>query len=73
MKARIYLLEQLCGRSFFEPTYIPERFCTGFDESSGKPFPWADDVFKYIESVDANQLPMFEARQCMSIYNRCER
>jgi 3'-phosphoadenosine 5'-phosphosulfate sulfotransferase (PAPS reductase)/FAD synthetase len=73
LKARIYLLEQLCGRSFFEPTYIPARFCTGFDEASGKPFPWADDVFRYIESVDADQLPMFAPRQCMSIYNRCER
>lgn len=73
LKARIYLLEMLCGGSFFEPTYIPERFCTGFDKKSGKSFPWADDVFKYIESVDENQLPMFAARNCMSVYNQCER
>ncbi|HKM80992.1 MAG TPA: phosphoadenosine phosphosulfate reductase family protein [Candidatus Acidoferrum sp.] len=73
LKARIYLLEMLCGRSFFEPTFIPERFCSGFDPKSGKAFPWADDVFRYIESVDADQLPMFEARSCMSVYNLCER
>lgn len=73
LKARIYLLEQLCGRSFFQPTYIPERFCAGFDEKTGKRFPWADDVFRYIEATDENQLPMFAPRQCMSVYNRCER
>ncbi len=73
LKARIYLLEMLCGRSFFEPTYIPERFCTGFDEASGKSFPWADDVFRYIEKTDEDQLPLLPERKCMSIYNLCER
>ena len=45
LKARIYLLEQLCGRSFLSRPTSRTRFCTGFDEASGKPFPWADDVF----------------------------
>jgi hypothetical protein len=43
----LHLLEMLCGRSFFEPTFIPERFCTGWDTVSQKSFPWADDVFQY--------------------------
>jgi 3'-phosphoadenosine 5'-phosphosulfate sulfotransferase (PAPS reductase)/FAD synthetase len=72
LKRRIIDLEKLVGRSFFEPTYIPTRFCKGFDEKSGKPFPWAEDVFRYIESVDEDQMPMFPARSCMSIYNLCE-
>jgi 3'-phosphoadenosine 5'-phosphosulfate sulfotransferase (PAPS reductase)/FAD synthetase len=72
LKRRLFDLEARVGCSFFEPSYIPERFCTGFDEKSGKPFPWAADVFRYIESVDENQLPMFPARSCMSVYNLCE-
>lgn len=72
LKRRLFQLEPMVGRSFFEPTYIPERFCTGFDEKSRKPFPWAADVFRYIESVDEDQLPMFPTRSCMSVYNLCE-
>lgn len=72
LKRRVIALEALVGRSFFEPTYIPERFCTGWDPKSEKPFCWSHDVFKYIESVDEDQLPMFEARSCMSVYNLCE-
>lgn len=72
LKRRVLELEALVGRSFFEPTYIPERFCKGFDQKSGKPFAWAADVFSYIESVDADQIPMFPARSCMSVYNLCE-
>lgn len=72
LKRRVLELEKLVGRSFFEPTYIPERFCSGFDEKSGKKFPSAEDVFRYIESVDIDQLPMFPARSCMSVYNLCE-
>ncbi len=73
LKARIFNLEQLCGRSFFPPNYIPKRFQTGHDPKSGKSFPWANDVFRYIESVDEDQLPLFEKQTCMSIYNLCER
>lgn len=72
LRKRVLDLEALVGRSFFEPTYIPERFCTGFDEKSGKRFAWASDVFRYIESVDEDQLPLFPARSCMSVYNLCE-
>lgn len=34
--------------------------------------PTASDVFRYIESVDEDQLPLFPARACMSVYNLCE-
>lgn len=73
IKARILKLESLCGRSFFPPNYIPRRYQTGRDPKSGKWFPWAVDVFSYIERTDANQLPMLPKRECMSIYNLCER
>lgn len=72
LKRRVIELETLVGRSFFGPAYIPDRFCKGFDEQSDKPFAWAEDVFRYIESVDEDQLPMFPARSCMSVYNLCE-
>jgi 3'-phosphoadenosine 5'-phosphosulfate sulfotransferase (PAPS reductase)/FAD synthetase len=72
LKERIYKLEQICGRTFFPPNYIPKRFHTGRD-NNGKTFCWADDVFNYIEAVHVDQLPMLEARSCMSIYNLCER
>lgn len=72
LKERIFELEALCGRTFFPPNYIPKRFHTGHDPKSGKTFCWAVDVFKYIESVDENQLPMLPVRSCMSVYNLCE-
>jgi 3'-phosphoadenosine 5'-phosphosulfate sulfotransferase (PAPS reductase)/FAD synthetase len=72
LRRRVLDLEAIVGSSFFAPNYIPERFCTGFDEKSGKRFPWAQDVFRYIESVDEDQIPMFPARSCMSVYNLCE-
>jgi hypothetical protein len=73
LKRRIYRLEELCGRTFFPPNYIPKRFHTGNDPKSGKTFCWADDVFKYVESVTMDQLPLLPASTCMSIYNLCER
>jgi 3'-phosphoadenosine 5'-phosphosulfate sulfotransferase (PAPS reductase)/FAD synthetase len=73
LKERVYLLEKICGRSFFPPNYIPKRFQTGFDPKSGKAFCWSDDVFKYIEATNQDQLPMGEPKSCMSIYNLCER
>jgi 3'-phosphoadenosine 5'-phosphosulfate sulfotransferase (PAPS reductase)/FAD synthetase len=72
LKRRVLELEDLVGTSFFEPTYIPERFCTGFDKKSGKRFAWAGDVFKYIESVHADQMPLLPRRACLSVYNLCE-
>ena len=73
LKRRIYRLEELCGHTFFPPNYIPKRFHTGNDPKSGKTFCWADDVFKYVESVTMDQLPLLPASTCMSIYNLCER
>jgi len=72
LRPRIKELERFRGRSFFGPSFIPERFQTGFDAQSGKKFPTSDDVFRYIDSVDENQIPMFPARSCMSVYNLCE-
>jgi 3'-phosphoadenosine 5'-phosphosulfate sulfotransferase (PAPS reductase)/FAD synthetase len=72
IRERIIELENLSGRSFFKPGYIPDRFCTGLDESCGVSFPKATDVFRYLDSVDEDQLPLLPARSCMSVYNLCE-
>ena len=72
IKTAITSLEAINDRSFFPPNYIPERFHTGFDTNSGKSFPKAEDVFRYIESVDEDQIPLFPVRSCMSVYNLCE-
>lgn len=72
IKDRIRLLEAQNGHSFFPPNYIPFRFQTGFDDKSQKRFPKSEDVYRYIESVDENQLQMFPQSSCMSIYNLCE-
>ena len=69
---KIERLEKICGKSFFPPNYIPERFQTGFDEKSGNKFPWATDVFKYLMERDEDQLPLLPLVQCMSAYNLCE-
>ena len=71
LKARVLELEKLVGRSFWSPDDIPQRFHTGRDDN-GASFCWAGDVFKYIESVDMDQLPLLPARSCMSVYNLCE-
>lgn len=110
LKARLLDFESRVGGTFFEPTYIPERFCSGLLPSKTKcqcghmlhdgevcstltddtdeeqmdecgcklsipkmvKFPTCTDVFRYIESVDENQLPLLPARSCMSVYNLCE-
>lgn len=71
LKANTENIEAALGSSFFPPNYIPKRFQTGCTED-GKSFPWCGDVWRYVESVDENQLPMFEPRSCMSVYNLCE-
>jgi 3'-phosphoadenosine 5'-phosphosulfate sulfotransferase (PAPS reductase)/FAD synthetase len=61
--------------TFFKAGTIPARFCSisGLNEQGEMAFvPTAEDVFRYIESVDENQIPMFPARSCMSVYNLCE-
>lgn len=35
-------------------------------------YPVSEDVFRYIESVDENQLSFLLERSCMSVYNLCE-
>jgi 3'-phosphoadenosine 5'-phosphosulfate sulfotransferase (PAPS reductase)/FAD synthetase len=62
-------------RTFFRHGFIPERFCSMVQITKAgdtNRIPSADDVFRYIESVDENQLPMFPAKSCMSVYNLCE-
>jgi 3'-phosphoadenosine 5'-phosphosulfate sulfotransferase (PAPS reductase)/FAD synthetase len=62
-------------RTFFPYEFIPERFCSiAAVTKKGRAIklPSAQDVFEHIEAVDANQLPMFPARTCMSVYNLCE-
>lgn len=61
--------------TFFKAGTIPARFCSisGINKKGEMAhIPTAEDVFKYIESVDEDQLPMFAARSCMSVYNLCE-
>jgi 3'-phosphoadenosine 5'-phosphosulfate sulfotransferase (PAPS reductase)/FAD synthetase len=62
-------------RTFFRTDTIPARFCSRtMMTKDGRTiqYPTAEDVFRYIESVGENQLPMFPARSCMSVYNLCE-
>jgi 3'-phosphoadenosine 5'-phosphosulfate sulfotransferase (PAPS reductase)/FAD synthetase len=61
--------------TFFKAGTIPARFCSvsGLNEKGVMAYvPTAEDVFRYIESVDENQLPLLPARSCMSVYNLCE-
>jgi len=65
-------IEGKVKRSFFPPNFIPQRFMTGRDKNN-IPFPWVDDVVKYV-SDDPDQIQMFEeeAASCMSYYSLCE-
>ena len=72
-KRRIRKLEEITGRNFFPPHYIPERYNTGFDPKSGKTFPKSEDVFTYLDMKTLTELPWEESEKCMSIYNLCER
>jgi hypothetical protein len=72
--------------TFFASGTIPARFCSisGVteeacidEEGNSIPariayVPTAADVFRYIDSVDEDQLPLLPARSCMSVYNLCE-
>lgn len=71
IKRRVYMIESVVGSSFFPPNYIPSRFQSGRTED-GKSFPWADDVFRYVEKTTEDQMPLLEKRACMSVYNLCE-
>jgi 3'-phosphoadenosine 5'-phosphosulfate sulfotransferase (PAPS reductase)/FAD synthetase len=61
--------------TFFRAGFIPTRFCAfkGRNEQGEVVgIPTAQEVFRYIESADENQLPMFPTQSCMSVYNLCE-
>jgi len=61
--------------TFFRIGTIPDRFCTKEHKTKdGRVVmvPRASDVFRYVGSVDENQLPLFETPKCMSVYNLCE-
>jgi len=61
--------------TFFAAGTIPARFCSlrGKAKHGGMAYvPTAEDVFRYLDSVDENQLPLLPARACMSVYNLCE-
>jgi len=70
--SRIDHLEQLSGRSFFPPNYIPNRFHSGFDLKSQKSFPTAEDVKNYLDDSDQLRLWPEDPSTCMSVYNLCE-
>jgi hypothetical protein len=65
--------EDYVKRSFFPPDYIPARFHTGKDPKSGKTFPWALDVEKYISDKHGT-IDLFDqdTPSCMSLYGLCE-
>lgn len=66
-------LEKINNSSFFPPNYIPKKRCTGFDQESKKPFPWASDVKEYILGEERfEQLSFMEPLSCMSQYGLCE-
>lgn len=61
--------------TFFRVGTIPERYCTKqVTTKDGRVVmvPRAEDVFRYLESVDEDQLPLFETPKCLSVYNLCE-
>lgn len=61
--------------TFFRVGTIPERYCTKpYTAKDGRVMmvPRAEDVFRYLESVDEDQLPLFETPKCLSVYNLCE-
>lgn len=63
--------------TFFASGTIPARFCSikGLNKK-GKPaaVPTVEDVFRYIESADENQIALYDrpAQSCLSVYNLCE-
>lgn len=62
-------------RTWFRSDKIPSRFCSkSVITKDGRtvPIPTCADVFRYIESVDEDQIPLFPVRSCMSVYNLCE-
>jgi 3'-phosphoadenosine 5'-phosphosulfate sulfotransferase (PAPS reductase)/FAD synthetase len=71
---RIGELERLTGRSFFSPGYIPERACSGVDPVTGKRFPRAEDVRRWVIDAPKLQIDLFDTGlpSCLSVYSLCE-
>ncbi len=71
----IRALEQMIGRTFFPPGYIPTRYCSlRVISKNGKAVmcPTIDDVLKYLLD-DPNQTRLFEKNSgCISVYNICD-
>lgn len=72
--------EKECGRTFFAPGYIPDRYCsmqTVNKKGENVCYPTIDDVVKYLMDKNA-QGDLFEEndsdedRSCMSFYGICE-
>lgn len=72
VKDRIRELEQITGRTFFAPDYIPQWAMTSRDPKTGVKICFADEVFDYLEGQTLDQLPLLPIVQCMSAYNLCE-
>jgi 3'-phosphoadenosine 5'-phosphosulfate sulfotransferase (PAPS reductase)/FAD synthetase len=69
---QIEKLEEISGRTFFPPKYIPQWAMTSKDPKTGKKICFAKDVRKYIIEKQEQQLPLLPIVQCMSAYNLCE-
>lgn len=66
-------IENEVETTFFPIDYIPERFCSKpVTRKDGVPAkaPLIEDVKKYV--YDANQIEIFDAPTCQSVYNICE-
>ena len=63
---RLKQAEEEIGRSFFAPSYIPDRF-----QSNGE-YPTVDEVKSYVNRDDVGMNDMFEPEEgysCMSLYH----
>lgn len=72
VRDRIVELEQISGRTFFPPNYIPQHAMKSRDPKTGKKIAFAEDVFKYLTEASDDQIPLLPIVQCMSAYNLCE-
>lgn len=76
LEERVIEAEKEVGSSFFNPTYIPKRYCTKVCPRTKKPYATAQDVFKYVRMRKDKGLLLFESdtanRSCMTAFNICE-
>ena len=67
--------EKEVGRTFFPPEFIPKRFASKVDQSSGVKVNTVDDVVSYVtrHSEQVALLPEEkEHRSCMSAFMICD-